>query len=85
MRAVVAELRHEEGPQDVGIVLRRLPASPSALTLMLSTATSPSFLITYRSIQVRKKKGSAGTSFSALQASTHRLQPMHLSTSTPIP
>src|SRR3970282_1712001 len=55
------------------------------LTLMLSTTTSPSFLITYRSTQVLKKNGSCGTSFSALQASTHRLQPMHLSISIPMP
>src|SRR6266508_4909810 len=55
------------------------------LTLMLSTTTSPSFLITYRSIHVRKKNASCVTSFSALHASTHRLQPMHLSISMPMP
>src|SRR3990172_7004839 len=49
------------------------------LTLMLSTTGSPSLVMSYRSIQVRKKKGSRGTAFSALQASTQRLQPMHLS------
>src|SRR3990167_7305746 len=55
------------------------------LTLMPSTVTSRFLVITYRSTQVRKKKGSGGTLFSALQASTHRLQPMHLSISMPIP
>src|SRR5574341_655448 len=49
------------------------------LMLMLCTTASRSFVITYRSIQVRKKNGSRGTLFSALHASTHRLQPMHLS------
>src|SRR3972149_2344667 len=72
-------------------VLRTSRSSSGAIraflpgTLMLSTVASPSLVITYGSTQVRKKDGSFGTSFSALQASTQRLQPMHLSISIPMP
>src|SRR3990172_6121239 len=59
--------------------------APLLFTLRLSTLASPFLVITYRSIQVRKKKGSRGTAFSALQASTQRLHPMHLSISIPMP
>src|SRR3990172_2125869 len=53
--------------------------------LTLSTSTSPFLLMSYRSIQVRKKNDSRGTSFSPFHPSTHPLQPMHLSTSMPMP
>jgi len=83
VRALVAQLRDEEGAQDrpVGRRLgRRLIPGAIALTIVW-----PFFRVMYRSTQVRTKNGSFGTLFSFLQASMHRAQPMHLSTETPYP
>src|SRR3990172_12596093 len=71
--------------------LRRIDRSaaesgtPSGFVSTVFTIASPFRLMMYRSTQVRGKKGSLGTSVSVLQASTHRVQPMHLSTETPKP
>jgi hypothetical protein len=65
-------------------VSEAISGKPSIPPFGLSTVTSPSDPMTYRSIQVLKKLGSAGTSFSILQATAQRAHPMHFCGSTPM-